>query len=98
MANQEELRVLIRAQILSGRLPRSTGLQVYSGKGDGGACVCCANSITRAQVQYDVQLSRRGGEAASLSVHFHCYHAWHDVVAELRAQDAPSPDEARPVG
>ncbi len=90
MANKEELRALIRAEILSGRLPPSVEHDVYSGKGDGHACACCGKPIVRTQVQYDVEMRRAEDDTdLSLSMHFHCYHTWQGETVVLQSEARP---------
>jgi len=93
VANKEELRALIRAQILSGRLPRSFQHDVYSGKGDGHPCACCGKPIARTRVQYDVEMSRAEDDTdLALSMHFHCYRAWQDETLRLQREAHLQPD------
>ena len=56
MEKKEEIRDLIRNRLLAGELPHSHGHRVYGGKGDGHACVCCDQPITRALVEYEVEI------------------------------------------
>jgi hypothetical protein len=82
---EEEIRDLIRGRLLAGELPHSDGHRVYAGKGDGHACACCDQPITRALVEYEVEIEETG---RSLPMHFHCYHSWHDESLGLQADKA----------
>ncbi len=82
MANDNsDVRELIRAALLSGRLSRPTGHHIYGGKGDGVSCACCGETVTPSQVQYDVEWDLAGQVA--LSMHLRCYDAWRSESAAL---------------
>ena len=80
--DDSKLRALIQSEIRSGRLPGSAEHdRLVGGTGEGGACVCCGQSISAGTVQFEVLSS-----GPVLLMHIHCYDEW-CKTSELLGQD-----------
>ena len=68
---------IIAERIASGALPRYRKHQLFGGKGDGHPCSCCGETISPAQVQYDVELTDRD-TVVLLTMHRECFGMWEE--------------------
>lgn len=69
----DRLRATIRLRLATGALFQVDGRRAWASQGVGRACAVCDQSITTAQVEYEVS-SAIGG--ASLGAHLRCYMLW----------------------
>ena len=69
---KQRLRELIRARLSSGALPRFADERIFAGKGDMQRCVCCGDTVTAKDIQYEVVLS----DQSVLFMHLECFDAW----------------------
>src|SRR5262245_34837367 len=67
------LRGSVRDRLASGAL-FPVGSYVMAGNGSGKPCVVCRESITRADVEYEIPL----GEHIAVVAHLACYLVWRD--------------------
>jgi len=69
----EELRLLIRAKVQDGRLPRDRGPSAFGLPGDGDKCDACWEILTAAVMMMEIY-----SHAAGRTVRFHadCYSLW----------------------
>jgi hypothetical protein len=80
-----EIDTLIRTRIRSGTLPPfSKGHQLFGGSGEGDTCSCCGQSISKAEVQYDVDF---GHNQLPLRMHRRCYQIWYGETKAATSKD-----------
>ena len=70
---ETQLRAQIRQQIEDGLLPVFIPETVVAGYGTGAQCYACHQPITPEQIEYDVEVWRRG---KPLGFHLACYVLW----------------------
>jgi hypothetical protein len=70
--NQPILRLVIRENLSSGRLPQDRLLHIWGGSGAGETCDGCGETVTEAQKVMDVL------DATGFEVHLHvaCFLVW----------------------
>jgi hypothetical protein len=69
-----DIAARIGAKVAAGLLPLATEPRSKIGKGSGGSCAGCDESITRADVEYEVNI----GSRRTLRFHADCLSAWRD--------------------
>lgn len=69
---KKRVRELIRARVSSGALPRFADERIFAGKGDMQPCVCCGDTITPKDIQYEVVLA----DQSVLFMHLECFNVW----------------------
>ena len=74
-----ELRLRARQEIEKGRLPGSTALSLWGGRGSGQACTVCGDPIEADQVEYEIA-DACGGEV--FRFHLPCHAAWQFECAD----------------
>jgi len=74
----DELRIMVRAKIALGTLPRDGAIQFQPGFGDGQVCTACGVIIAPRTAMYD---SDRGSHGR-VYLHRPCYDMW---IEEMRA-------------
>jgi len=91
MPDEARLRELVRRALSNGTLPRREADHSWGGPGAGAACAVCAKSITRNQVEYEIQFApsvpNPGSEKYRL--HLRCFAAWELERTKLR-EDEPT--------
>jgi hypothetical protein len=88
-----ELRARAREQLNSGRLPARLVESVSAGYGSSvKACSLCGESITPAQVEYEVI----GHVNQSLTLHLTCYVAWRDECLQRMLETGKTSQPANP--
>ena len=70
---EDELRVIARECIASGRLPCDPALQMWGGYGTDQLCSLCGAPIQRDEIEYEVQV--KGGRR-ELRFHMLCQSVW----------------------
>jgi len=89
---ETELRQRARELISSGRLPGLTPKNVWGGHGSGEQCALCGKSISRDEVEYEIEDRTQGNAAVLYRFHFLCHAAWQFECARselLKRQGAP---------
>ena len=79
------LRKSVRRRIDDGQLPSSVPNHIQAGYGSGDVCVACDQSISAAQVEYEVEDGRNG---RLLSFHFGCYVVWQLECARAKPESS----------
>ena len=69
-----DIAVRIGAKIAAGLLPLATAGRQRIGKGSGCTCAACDGPITRADLEYEVNV----GSRRMLRFHSNCVAAWRD--------------------
>jgi len=88
-----ELRARARDQVNSGRLPARLVESVSAGYGSSmKACSLCGESITPAQVEYEVV----GYAKEPLTLHLTCYVAWRDECLQRTLESGKTSQPANP--
>lgn len=82
-----DIAARIGAKIAAGLLPLATEPRQRIGKGSGSSCAGCDESITRADVEYEVSI----GSRRMLRFHSDCLMAWKDGRYEHRPDDPEGP-------
>ena len=77
----------IGAKVAAGLLPLATEPRPKIGKGSGCACAGCDESITQADVEYEVNI----GSRRILRFHSECLAAWKDGRYDHRPSDPQGP-------
>ena len=82
-----DIAARIGAKVAAGMLPLATEPRPSIGKGSGCSCAGCDESITHADVEYEVNV----GSRRTLRFHSDCLTAWRDGRYDPRPSDPPSP-------
>lgn len=90
MADEHTLREKAREAIRSGRLPSRRPDRTFGGPGIGASCAVCGESVTRDQMELEVEFNRHGPTPGLDRCHLHtrCFAAWGAV------RDADDPEGA----
>ena len=90
---KQELLSLALVRVRNGELPDCEASQLYAGSGHEQECALCEQPITRAQVEYEVALSRNVEYTARGSIYFHlaCHEAWVKACGECGSAEVDSP-------
>ncbi len=82
-----DIAAMIGAKIAAGILPLATEPRQRIGKGSGCSCAACDESITNAEIEYEVSIGRRR------MLHFHsdCLTAWKDGRYDCPPSDTQGP-------
>ncbi len=78
MPNEQEIRALARKVLRAGTVPRRDPDRTWGGSGVDIACTICGNTITRSQMEYELQFSHDGANPGLDRFHMHlrCFAAW----------------------
>ena len=93
MPDEPIARARARAAIQAGKIPGRSPDRMWGGPGVGAACAVCDLSITRDQLEFEIEFQRLGG-LDTFHVHIRCFAAWElertkvDGEAPLK-QEAP---------
>jgi len=82
-----DIAARIGAKIAAGLLPLATEPRQRIGKGSGCSCAACDESITRADIEYEVSI----GSRRMLHFHSDCLMAWRDGRYDCRPTDTQGP-------
>ena len=82
-----DIAARIGAKIAAGLLPLATEPRQRIGKGSGGSCAACDESITRADVEHEVSI----GSRRTLRFHSDCLTAWKDGRYDRWPSDSQRP-------
>ena len=75
-----DIAAMIGAKIASGLLPLATQPRQRVGKGSGCSCAACDESITHADIEYEVRIGNR----RMLHFHSYCHTVWIDGRYDCR--------------
>ena len=76
--NDDVLRARIRELIAAGLVPCDEPHKVWAGRGNGTHCLACGQTITSAEVEYEVDLA-----SAVFRVHRACFATWRKECESL---------------
>ena len=82
-----DIAARIGAKIAAGLLPLATEPRERIGKGSGCSCAACDESITHAEIEYEVSI----GSRRLLHFHSDCLTAWRDGRYDCRPSDTQGP-------
>jgi hypothetical protein len=82
-----DIAARIGAKIAAGLLPLATERRQRIGKGSGCSCAACDESITHAEIEYEVSI----GSRRLLHFHSDCLTAWKDGRYDCRPSDSQGP-------
>jgi hypothetical protein len=81
LLDEEALRILIRAKLQDGRLPRNRPPRVYGGPGDGEICDACGTVVLMAQMLIESPDLQDG---TVTKLHASCFQIWDSERLRLR--------------
>jgi len=78
MPDEPRLREQARAAILGGKLPSRKPDRTWGGPGLGITCAVCDQSITKDELELEIQFAPDGGDPEPERHHLHirCFAAW----------------------
>jgi hypothetical protein len=77
MIGREELTDVVRAKLVTKRLPLDAPERVWVGSGTGLVCSACEQPIPRSEIEYELDTPSHG----TLRFHRTCLEVWHQERA-----------------
>jgi hypothetical protein len=75
---EAEIRIRVRALILTGQLPCEEPDHLWAGRGDGKLCIACREPIDATEVESEVDLQT----GATVRLHRACHVIWEEECEE----------------
>ena len=84
------LRARARAFIQTGKLPRSRPERTWGGRGSSASCTLCGSSVSRDELEVEIERPFDGEGAAGGNYHFHlrCFAAWEHECRDLELESS----------
>jgi len=78
MPDEKMLREKARAALQGGRIPKRRPERTWGGPGVGAACVVCDLSVTKDELEFEIEFSQAGDSPGldKYHVHIRCFAAW----------------------